>query len=53
MHIEKARSCERFVPDWAIAQSGSITIMREVGHLMRLEQPRVFAQEIAQILNRV
>jgi len=41
------------VPDWALAQSAGMTIMRKVGHLMMLEQPQAFAQEIAQILGRV
>ncbi|WDM61363.1 alpha/beta hydrolase [Pseudomonas sp. NEEL19] len=49
---ERSRA-EWDVPDWAIAQSASITIMREVGHLMMLEQPQAFAQEIAQILDQV
>lgn len=40
------------VPDWALAQAASMTIMPEVGHLMMLEQPQAFAQKIAQILGR-
>ncbi|WP_409314949.1 alpha/beta fold hydrolase [Pseudomonas putida] len=49
---ERSRA-EWDVPDWAIAQSAGMTIMREVGHLMMLEQPQAFAQEIAQILDQV
>lgn len=34
------------------ALPASITFIGEVGHLMMLEQPQAFAQEIAWVLNR-
>ncbi|MEE1925318.1 alpha/beta fold hydrolase [Pseudomonas sp. 148P] len=39
------------VPEWALAQAASFTVMPGAGHLMMLEQPGQFARVIRQILD--
>jgi lipase len=40
------------VPDWAIREAKTFTIMPEVGHFMTLEQPEAFGQLLLQLVEQ-
>ncbi len=38
------------VPDWALQEAASITVLPDCGHMMMLEQPEAFAHAVTQAL---